>query len=65
MTVHAYLREGRRLLLQPGLELDESLLDVEMVCIEGEARSLNEAHQRSRPLRAKLLALWMQKMVTS
>jgi hypothetical protein len=36
-----------------------------MVCIEGEVRSLNEAHQRSRLLRAKLLALWMQKMVTS
>jgi hypothetical protein len=34
-----------------GLELDESLLDVEMVCIEGEARSLDQAHPRSRPLR--------------
>jgi len=36
-----------------------------MVCIDGEAKRLNEAHQRSRPLRAKLLALWMQKMVAS
>jgi hypothetical protein len=63
--VHAYLREGRRLLLHPGLELDESLLDVEMVRIEGEARSLNEAHQRSRPCARSCFALWMQKMVTN